>query len=73
MKTQIPSPPPADAVAVSDSQSPSTADERQRDIATAAYYRSKARHQVPGFVPGNELEDWLEAERDMEALWAGRR
>lgn len=32
---------------------------RQQQIAVAAYLRAEAR----GFVPGRELEDWLEAER----------
>lgn len=31
------------------------------DIATAAYYRAQARH----FEPGNELQDWLEAEQEI--------
>ncbi len=35
---------------------------RQQDIATAAYYRAEAR----GFAPGNEMEDWLEAEKEIE-------
>lgn len=30
------------------------------DIATAAYYKSEAR----GFVPGQELDDWLEGEAE---------
>ena len=33
-------------------------------IRDAAYFRAQAR----GFVPGNELEDWLAAERDVEEL-----
>ncbi len=69
MKAKTPKPPPADAVAVSDSQTPSTADVRHRDIATAAYYRGQGR----GFAPGGEMEDWLEAEREMEAMWSGSR
>lgn len=36
-------------------------DRRQR-IATAAYYRSKQR----GFNSGDEIKDWLEAEKDMD-------
>lgn len=31
-------------------------------IATAAYYRAEAR----GFAPGSELQDWLEAEADLD-------
>ena len=38
--------------------------ERQTMIAEAAYYRSAAR----GFVPGHELDDWLAAEAEIEAL-----
>lgn len=38
--------------------------ERQAMIAEAAYYRSAAR----GFVPGHELDDWLTAEAEIEAL-----
>ncbi len=39
-----------------------TAAERECLIATAAYSRAERR----GFVPGQELEDWLEAEREIE-------
>lgn len=36
-------------------------------IATAAYYLAVARN----FMPGHELDDWLEAERSVRAhLWA---
>lgn len=37
---------------------------REQMIAEAAYYRAEQR----GFVPGNEMSDWLEAEADVEAL-----
>lgn len=33
-------------------------------IAAAAYYRAEKR----GFVPGGELQDWLEAEAEIEQL-----
>ncbi len=33
----------------------------QEEVAVAAYYRAQAR----GFEPGNELEDWLGAEREI--------
>jgi hypothetical protein len=33
-------------------------------VAEAAYYRAERR----GFAPGMELEDWLEAEKEIEAL-----
>jgi len=32
-------------------------------VAIAAYYRAERR----GFAPGGEVEDWLEAEREVEA------
>lgn len=36
--------------------------ERSRRIAEAAYYRAQRR----GFCPGCELEDWLEAEHEID-------
>lgn len=33
-------------------------------IEEAAYYRAEKR----GFQPGNELDDWLEAEKEIDAL-----
>ena len=39
------------------------ADDRLAYIATAAYYKAEAR----GFLPGQELEDWLEAEAKFDA------
>jgi hypothetical protein len=33
-------------------------------IAEAAYFRAERR----GFVPGSELEDWLQAEADVERI-----
>ena len=39
-------------------------EERHRMIAEAAYFRAERR----GFVPGNELEDWLQAEADVERV-----
>ena len=42
--------------------------ERKREmIAEAAYYRAELR----GFTPGGELQDWLEAEAQMEAWLRG--
>lgn len=37
-------------------------DERQRMIATAAYYRAELR----GFAPGCEVEDWCAAEAEID-------
>jgi hypothetical protein len=41
-----------------------TPDARHEMIARAAYYRSQRR----GFAPGHELDDWLAAERDIDAI-----
>ncbi len=41
---------------------PVAEEERHCMIATAAYYRAAHR----GFAPGHELEDWLEAETEVE-------
>ena len=41
-----------------------TEPERRSMVSEAAYYRSAAR----GFAPGYELEDWLAAEAEIEAL-----
>lgn len=43
-------------------QERSAEDERHRLIAIAAYYRAE-RH---GFVPGCEVDDWLEAETEID-------
>lgn len=42
---------------------------REQQIADAAYFRAQAR----GFVPGHALEDWLEAEREVDARLADAR
>jgi Protein of unknown function (DUF2934) len=39
-------------------------EDRRRMIAEAAYFRAEQR----GFVPGSELEDWLAAELEVDAL-----
>lgn len=39
-------------------------EDRRRLIAEAAYFRAEQR----GFVPGNEVEDWLAAEMEIDAL-----
>jgi hypothetical protein len=36
-------------------------------IADAAYFRAERRN----FAPGHELEDWLTAEREVDALLGG--
>ena len=40
-----------------------SANEREQLIAVAAYYRAQGRN----FEPGRELEDWLEAEAEVDA------
>lgn len=42
-------------------------EERWRLIAEAAYYRAQAR----GFVPGQEIEDWLQAEAEIDRMLRG--
>lgn len=39
-----------------------SAEERERLIAIEAYYRAERR----GFAPGGELQDWCEAEAEIE-------
>ena len=39
-------------------------EDRHRLIAEAAYFRAEQR----GFIPGEELEDWLAAEIEIDAL-----
>jgi hypothetical protein len=44
-----------------------SADERRALIARAAYLRGESR----GFPPGGEAEDWLAAEKEVDALLSG--
>ncbi len=37
---------------------------REQMIAEAAYFRAEQR----GFIPGNEMSDWLQAEADIERI-----
>jgi hypothetical protein len=41
---------------------------REQLIAEAAYFRSERR----GFVPGNEMSDWLDAEADIERMFGNQ-
>jgi hypothetical protein len=41
---------------------PSFSDNRETRIAEAAYWRAERR----GFEPGHELDDWLQAEKDVD-------
>ncbi len=45
---------------------PVGAEERERMITMAAYYRAERR----GFAPGHELEDWCEAEAEIARQFA---
>jgi hypothetical protein len=58
-------PEPADVESPPDAESPS--EELGGMIATAAYYLAAARN----FTPGHELDDWLEAERNIRARLYG--
>lgn len=41
-----------------------TPEERKRMIAEAAYYRAERR----GFATGSEMDDWIQAETDIDRL-----
>lgn len=63
-----------DTTDVAPAQSPSfdadlTTEDRRRMIAEAAYYIAERR----GFNGGFEVDDWLQAEAEVEALMASRR
>ncbi|WIM06258.1 MAG: DUF2934 domain-containing protein [Candidatus Nitricoxidivorans perseverans] len=44
-----------------------TPTEHEQMVAVAAYYLAEQR----GFSSGQEMEDWLRAEKDIESLMAG--
>ena len=44
-----------------------TPEERWKMIAVAAYHKAEKR----GFAPGYELEDWTEAEKEIDKLLSG--
>jgi DUF2934 family protein len=52
---------PASMPAASGLRAQSSSEDTRRQIAEAAYFRSKER----GFEPGHELEDWIEAESEV--------
>ena len=61
---------------VSSAHSPQPVEQGEREammraamIAEAAYYRAEAR----GFEAGHELEDWLDAEREIDLLLEAER
>ena len=45
-----------------------SADSHQAMIAQNAYFKSERR----GFAPGHEAADWLEAEREVDAILTGK-
>lgn len=49
---------------MSDSPSADSDCPREQMIAEAAYFRAQQR----GFIPGNEMFDWLQAEADIERM-----
>ncbi len=51
------------------SQAPVSPGDRAQMVALAAYYRAERR----GFEPGRELEDWLEAEAEVDAALRTRQ
>ena len=44
-----------------------SAEERWKVIAVAAYHKAEKR----GFAPGDELQDWVEAEKEIDMLLFG--
>jgi hypothetical protein len=56
--------PQSDATrAPADSAAFESVDPRREAIAEAAYYKAEQR----GFAPGNDMQDWLDAERELAA------
>lgn len=53
---------PGARVAVPDRRAAISPEQRRAMIAQAAYYRAQRR----GFAPGGELQDWLEAEAEID-------
>lgn len=64
LRSAVPSPFPESTIA--SNEQAWVDDERIAMIAENAYYRAQGR----GFVPGYEVEDWLAAEREIDALLA---
>lgn len=46
-----------------------SSEERWRMIAITAYHKAEAR----GFAPGNEAQDWFEAEQEVDALLQSKK
>ncbi|MBA2410112.1 MAG: DUF2934 domain-containing protein [Gammaproteobacteria bacterium] len=67
VKAKTPTVKKTDARGRTEKQTPSltlTPEERWRMVAVAAYHIAEKR----GFSPGNPLDDWLNAEREVESL-----
>jgi hypothetical protein len=63
--------PPAEVISsegLQEREIPSFSDSRAARIAEAAYWRAERR----GFEPGHELQDWLEAEREVDGQNSNR-
>lgn len=55
---------PHESIAAKSDQMGVTAEERHHLISKSAYFRAQRR----GFIPGAELEDWLEAEVEIDGM-----
>jgi hypothetical protein len=53
------------AMAKTVAANPTNVDAHRQKIAAAAYRRAESR----GFVPGAELDDWLQAEAEVDGSW----
>jgi hypothetical protein len=69
--TQQPPPEPTEVTAahLERREIPSFSESREARIAEAAYWRAERR----GFVAGQELDDWLAAEREVDGDIASRQ
>ena len=63
-KATAPKPAPSPRVSLISAKLNRAGEDRQQLIAEAAYLRAERR----GFQPGQELEDWLAAELEIDAL-----
>ena len=64
----IPSLRPADGSASGNTAAKLSPEEVYRLIQESAYFKAKAR----GFAPGNEVQDWIEAEAEVRRRLEGR-
>jgi hypothetical protein len=71
-KTHQGATPPAEVISsegLEQREIPSFSDSREARIAEAAYWRAERR----GFAPGGELDDWLQAEREVDGQNSNQR